>query len=105
MHTTAEYKKLEDEMKSLMEQHTASMETDIDQSVNLAQQILNKRKQVNQMELEDEDEKRQNFEALVARVTTLEGKMATAETEIVKLKAKVAELEAKVAAPPAPPAP
>ena len=104
MHTTAEYKKLEDEMKSLMEQHTASLETDIDQSVNLMQQALDKRKQVNRMELEDEDEKRQNFEALVARVTTLEGKMATAEAEIVKLKTKVTELEAKVA-PPAPPAP
>ena len=104
MHTIAEYKRLEDEIKSLMEQHTEALETDIDQSVNLAQQCLNKSKQVNKMELEDEEEKRQNFEALVARVNTLEEKMTTAEAEIVKLKTKVTELEAKVA-PPAPPAP
>ena len=105
MHTLQEYQTLENQIASLMTQSIAVQETDVDQSVNYVNQAMSKREQINQMIREDEDEKRQEFEALKERVRVLEEWKEEATEKITKLEKDLKALEAKVNTPPPPPAP
>ena len=105
MHTLQEYQVLDDEIASLSRQIIAYQETDVDQSVNYANQVISKRKQIEQMMLEDEEEKRQEFDALTERVRVLEEWKEEAEERITKLEKDLKALEAKVNTPPPTPAP
>ena len=105
MHTLQEYQTLNDEAASLSRQVIAFQETDVDQSVNYANQVISKRNQIEQMVLEDEEEKRQEFEALKERVRVLEEWKEEAIEKITKLEKDLKALEAKVNTPPPPPAP
>ena len=105
MHTLQEYQTLNDEAASLSRQVIAFQETDVDQSVNYANQVISKRNQIEQMVLEDEEEKRQEFEALKERVRVLEEWKEEATEKITKLETDLKALEAKVNTPPPPPVP
>ena len=104
MHTTTEYSVLENLIETLEDQSIALMETDIEQSVALKSQALAKRMQIDEMWLEDEEEKRTEFESLKARVTTLEDELTAAKKKIEDLEKDVEDLKAAAAPPPPPPA-